>query len=340
MKACALGRDPGHRSRRRAVLAALACGPFLVRAQISTNRKRLVVVGFPEMFPGPNGLEEVVRILAQRGLAEGRQIEVVRAVIDPSGETSKRKGLDYLVPEIERKVLPLKPDVIVTVGSIMTKGLHVATRTIPIVTTAADPVALGVAASLARPGGNVTGLAQGVAETSVKTMEVVKALVPHLARVAIFHDARPVAVNFAGHYERAARTVGLEPVMVSSMDPEELIRKLRSVAANRVQAGVLAWPPEGSEAFIRSAIAVRLPLLGLQEHSAEAGCIASYYASEPPVPPRLAPIVDQVLRGADAGSIPFQYPQTFRLVINLRAAAALGIKVPAELIIRADRVIE
>lgn len=294
------------------------------------------------MFEGPQGLEEVARSLARRGFADGKEVEIVRVVIPARPEDERGRGFDYLVPKLEQQVLPVKPDVIVVLGSIMAGGMQRVTRTIPVVTSVADPVEMGLASSLAMPGGNITGLSAGLAETAVKAMEFMKGLVPGLLRIAILHDARPMATRFAGAYERAARSMGLEPLMIAALETADLVRALRELPARRVQAGLMAWsPPEGAEAFYREAIALRLPLMGASEGDAEQGALVSYTSFErAPAAQRIAAVVEQVLRGGDPATIPFQFPQGFRLVVNKRTALALGYTVPADLLIRADRVIE
>jgi len=329
---------------RRAFLATLlaALAPLACRAQAaSAGRKRLALVGFAGMFEGENGLDDVVKALAKRGLAEGRQIEVLRVVVPAPGPQETLKGLDYLVPKLRERVLPLKPDVIVVFGSILAKGMHLATRTIPIVTSVADPIELGIAQSLAQPGGNVTGLSGGVAESSVKVMEMLTRLVPKVSRVAIFHDSRPVATRFASHYERAARGLAIEPAMFSSTEMAELVQALRKLPPRRFQAAMMAFGPGDPEDFFREALAMRLPLIGVSEEDAGRGALAAYFSNDSVgLAARIAPFVEQILRGADPARMPFQYPQTFRLVINKRSAQALGLVVPPDLLIRADRVIE
>jgi putative ABC transport system substrate-binding protein len=324
------------------LLVALALAPLMVRGQGAAGRKRLALVGFVDMFQGENGLDAVVKVLAARGFVEGRQIEVLRLVVPPAGPQETRKGLDYLVPKLRELVLPAKPDVIVGYGSIIAKGLHMTTQAIPIVTSVADPIELGIAQSLARPGGNFTGLSGGVAESSVKVMEMLTRLVPKVSRVAIFHDSRPVATRFASHYERAARGLAIEPAMFSSTEMADLVQALRKLPPRRFQAAMMTFaPPEDPEPFYREALAMRLPLIGVGEEDAERGALAAYFSNDSTgLAARIAPFVEQILRGADPARMPFQYPQTFRLVINKRSAQALGLMVPPDLLIRADRVIE
>jgi ABC-type uncharacterized transport system substrate-binding protein len=130
-------------------------------------------------------------------------------------------------------------------------------------------------------------------------------------------------------------------VRVSALTIPELVQALRAIPARRIQAGVVGWlPPEDPEAFLREAAAQRLPLMGTNDGDVEKGALISYTSSDPAYAARMAAIVEQVLRGANPASLPFQLPQTFHLVVNKRAATALGLAVPSDLLLRADRVIE
>lgn len=321
-------------------MAAVALVPLVARAQAG-GRRRVAFVGFPVLFEGPNGLDAVAKALAARGWADGGRIEVVRVAVEVAPEEERGRGLDYLVPLVERRLLAVKPDVIVVVGSIMTKAASVATRTIPIVGSTLDPVELGVAASIARPGANVTGIAGSHPETALKAMEFLKSLVPRLARIAIFHDSRQGATRFAGKFEGAARALGIEPVRFSALTIAELAEALRAIPARRIQAGVVGWlPPEDPGALMREAAARRLPLMGTNDGDVERGALISYSTADSAFAARMAAVVEQVLRGADPATLPFQLPQTFHLLVNKRAATALGLAVPSDLLLRADRVIE
>ena len=321
--------------RRRAILSALALAPLLAfSATEGPRKKRLVVLTFNKDEYRSGGYEEIVRMLGERGFAQGKQLEVIRFAVDepPSPETNRVL--------IERHVVPLKPDVILTGGSILTYQAFLATRTIPIVTSVPDPVDSGFAQSLARPGGNVTGLARGAAESSTKSVEMLRLLIPRLTRLAIFHGTRPVPVRHAGHFERAARSAGLEPVMVTSDDPAVLVEALRALPSKRIQAAYWAFAPGEPAEVAREALRARMPLASEQEEWTEAGLLASYSWFDPAPLPRLARIVEQILRGADPAGIPFDYTQQFRFVINRRTALALGIPLTPELMLRADRVID
>jgi putative ABC transport system substrate-binding protein len=128
--------------------------------------------------------------------------------------------------------------------------------------------------------------------------------------------------------------------MVGAIEPEEQLRQLRQLANRQVQAGLLTWSDADPGVAAREALAARLPLVGANEAFTEAGLLASYAAVDLAPAPKLAAAVEQILRGADPATIPFQFPQLFRLVINRRTANALRLVVPPDLLLRADRVIE
>jgi putative ABC transport system substrate-binding protein len=335
-----------NRSRRGALLALgtllplAAIAPPTARAAPGAGMKRVVLVrfAFRETTDGDN-LDEVLARLGKRGVQEGRDISVHRLVID-FREVEGPRRLDYVTDRIRQEGMPLRPDLFLTEGTGFTEAIRKVTRTVPIVTSVADPVASGFAASLARPGGNVTGLAQGVAETAGKSIEIVRRLVPRLARLAVFHGAGAIGTRFARHYERAARAAGIEPEMYPTGDEASLVAAIRRAASSRVPAGMLTISDGYGAPGARSAVEARLPLVGHQEHLTDSGCLASYYAWDPDGPDRLAAVAEKVIRGGDPATIPFQYPLTYRLVLNRRTAAALGIELPADLLLRADRVIE
>lgn len=334
-----------NRGRRAALIAMGAFMPFAaatslnVGAAPATGRKRIVLVRFAPHENSPDMLDEVVMKLGRRGFAEGRELDVHRLLID-FREVEHRHRFDHVVERIRLEGLPLGPDLFLTEGTGFTEAIQKITRTVPIVTSVADPVGSGIARSLARPGGNVTGLADGVGETAGKAIEILGRLVPRLARLAVFHSAGPRGTRFAGHYERAARDAGISPELFPAMDLPSLVAAIRRAAVRRAQAGFLLWAEDELAPGARAAIEVRLPMMGAQENAPDSGCLASYYSSDPDRADRLAAVAERVLRGGDPAVIPFQYPLTFRLVLNRRTAKVLGIELPADLLVRADRVIE
>lgn len=323
---------------RRAMLAAIACGlarPFAVAA--ARDRKRIALVNFGSPREWEPWVTEFRKALAGHGFIDGRDVEILLAGIEIE---NKGRGPEATASRIVQQVLPLGPDAIVTDGPVMPLCVQLATRTVPIVAQVSDPVAAGFANSLAKPGGNMTGLADGMAESSVKAMEVMRQLVPRALRVAVLSDSRPAGARAAAHYERAAKAVGLEPVMVLSKSDAELTGALRDLPGRKVQAAFWAFGATDPRPVASGALAARIPLMGPDGNWARLGCLAAYYGHEPAPEAGLAAIVAQVLRGARPGEIPFQLPRHFRLVLNRRTASRLAIEVPADLLLRADEVYE
>lgn len=335
-----------NQSRRDALLALgtllplAAIAPPSARAAPGAGMKRVVLVRFAvREAADKDNLDEVLARLGKRGILEGRDIAVHRLLIDFRDVEGPRR-FDYVTERVRQEGMALRPDLFLTEGTGFTEAIRKVTRTVPIVTSVADPVGSGFAVSLARPGGNVTGLAQGVAETAGKSIEIVRQLVPRLTRLAVFHGSGAIGTRFARHYERAARAAGIEPDMFPAGDEASLVAAIRRAASRRVGAGLLALSDGFGAKAVRAAIEARLPLVGHQDHLTEDGCLASYYAFDADGPDRLAGVAEKVLRGGDPATIPFQYPLTYRLVLNRRTAAALGIELPPDLLLRADRVIE
>jgi putative ABC transport system substrate-binding protein len=322
---------------RRAALFALAATSLLPGLARAAPKKRVVFVEFGPADEGWKAWRDPFAAeLARRGFVEGRDVEILY-----EGLQGGDGGGPAPVAEKAAKRLPeIRPDLIVTEGPILTLVLQMATRTVPIVTHTSDPVGAGFAQSIAKPGGNVTGLADGVEETSAKTMELVKGLIPRATRLAIFTDPRPAASRFAANFERAARAAGIEPMMVVTKEHDEYLAALRGLPARKVPAGLLAWTQQHPRKMAEAAIAARVPLFAPDFDWVRFGFLGAYSAHEPAPQAKLAAAAAQILRGAKPGDIPFVLPQQFRLELNRRTAEAIGIKLPADLLLRADRVIE
>lgn len=325
------------RPARRAALAAIACAALRPLAARARPAKRLAIVHFGSPADWKAWTEPFLRALAANGFAEGRGVEIHLVglrVDNPDG------GPEDVVPLIERDVLPLRPDAIVTTGPIITHCLHLATKTVPVVTQVPNPVDHGWAKSLAKPGGNITGLADAADETSAKLVELARRLVPSARRLAVYSDGRPGAIRFAGHYERAARAAGLEPALFASKDYAALVASLAGLHAKAIQAAVWTSATGHPREAASAALAARIPLFGIERHWVRVGALGSYEGYEPEPQQRMAALAAQVLRGTSPADIPFQLPQRFRLAINRKTASVLGTAVPQDLLLRADEVIE
>lgn len=324
------------REGRRLALRALGVATFSPLPAFARERKRVVVVNFGEPGNWGSFVGDLRRSLAQQGFADGGNIGIRAEGIIPAGE---KPGPQSVARQIEFQVLPLEPDVIVTSGAVMSYVVSLATRKVPVVAHAPDPVAAGFAKSVARPGGNVTGLSDGFDETAPKSVEILRRLVPRAKRVAVLHEPRPVSQKVAAYYEQAARDLGLEPVMISSTNRDELLAALRDLPARGIASAI--WMAFGHPRKVaEAALAARVPVIGYDHEATRFGCLASYAGYEPDPVPKLARAVAQILRGANPGDIPFQLPQQFRLAINRGTAAALGIAIPADIRLRADMVFE
>jgi len=256
-----------------------------------------------------------------------------------NGQVSRLQGL-------ATELLAAKVDILVTAGNPATLAAKQVTSSIPIVTaTGPDPVELGLATSLARPGGNVTGMTSISSELSAKRLGLLKELIPQVSRVAALWDraARGSALAVRDT-EVAARSLGIALQSVA-VRPDSRDYDGAFVAMKR--DGARAVVVVQSSAFFASyqliadlALTHRLPSAGGSKEYAEAGGLMSYGADYPDLFRRAALFVDKILKGAKPADLPIEQPSKFELVINLKTAKALGLTIPQSLLQRADQVIE
>lgn len=319
---------------RRRFVAALTLAPLIARSATQSGSKRLAIVSMYDAQATPAAFAGAMKGLASRGWVEGARLQVL-----------VRSGPDDL-PALEamiREVIAWKPDVILTEGTIATAALQGATRSIPVVTSVADPVAAGFAKSLARPGGNITGLSQGGAETANKMVELLRLFVPGVRRLALFFYAEnPIFRELMRHAQDSSRAAGVEPVLFAVRDSKESLTALRKLRSQGIQAAVwmLGEGPEAARDLAREAIRVRIPLVGRAEDEVAAGmlmCVENDNAAEPD---RQAAIIVQIFHGAIPSEVPFQFPDRFRIIINRVTARAVGLKLSPAILLRADRVID
>jgi ABC-type uncharacterized transport system substrate-binding protein len=313
---------------------AAAAWPLAAGAQ---QPGKLPTVGFLGATPSAESQRVAAFVQRLRELAwiDGRNLAI---------EYRWAEGRPERVSEIAAEFVRIKIDVIVTVATPPTLAAKQATAVIPIVFAAvSDPVGTGLVASLARPGGNVTGLANQLSDTASKRLELLREVVPGLRRLAIMANVgNPASVLEMGEAQATARMLGLE---VTTSE----IRRAKDIApafkALRERADALYLCPDPLMNTNRTginilAVGARLPTMyGLREY-VEAGGLMSYGPNLPDQFRRVADIVDKILRGAKPGDIPVEQPTRFDLVINLTTANALGLEIPATLLARADEVIE
>jgi putative ABC transport system substrate-binding protein len=248
-------------------------------------------------------------------------------------------------PEIARELVGLKLDMIVAATDVVIAAVKRETQTIPIVMASSiDPVGTGFVASLAHPGGNVTGLSIISAELSGKRLALLREVVPGLSRVAFLWnpDVRGAVLDYR-ETEGAAAALGLQLQSVEVVRAEDLDRTLSLVTKDRAQA--LIVPPLNPVAFgNRDQIASflqknKLPSVYAQREYVDAGGLMSYGPSIPETHRRAARYVDKILKGAKPADLPIEQPTKFELVINLKAAKQIGLAIPPSVLARADRVI-
>jgi putative ABC transport system substrate-binding protein len=318
-----------------AVLGSAVTWPLAARAQQA--RRTLPTIGFLGTgTPASHGpwIVALERRLREHGWVEGDSVAI---------DYRWAEGRVARFGEIAGEFAALKVDVIVTTGGAVLPAMKAASD-IPIVFGAAnDPVGAGMVASLARPGGNVTGLSMHGHGTASKRVELLHELVPGLRRMAIMANvAYPATVLEMQEAQTAARRLGLETTILEIRRAEDIVTALEAfkggadalyvctetlVVVHRVRLGTLA-------------LGARLPTIHGFRDMVEAGGLVSYGPNFPALFSRAADYVDKILRGANPADLPVEQPTVFDLVINLSTARALGLTVPPVLLARADEVIE
>jgi putative ABC transport system substrate-binding protein len=315
------------------LLAGMAAWPLAARAQ---RAEKLPIIG----FLGANATawsprtEAFVRRLRELGWIEGRTIIIEYRWDDGRPERDA---------EIAAEFVRLNPKVIVTVGSLIAP-LKQVTSVIPLVFALAnDPVGAGLVTSLARPGGNVTGLSSQAPDLAGKRVELLREVLPQLRRLAIVADGGyPAAMMEMGEVQAAARTLGIdvEPLEIrKSEDIAPAFNGLKS-RADALYVVVDTLVVANQTRIITLALGARLPTIFQQSDFVHAGGFMSYGPNLPDLFRRAAELVDKILRGAEPGNIPVEQPTKFELVLNLTTAKALDLTVPESFLLRVNEVIE
>lgn len=246
--------------------------------------------------------------------------------------------------EIASEFVKLEVDIIVTWGSAPVLAVKHATALVPIVFAAQmDPVGTGVVASLARPGGNVTGLSLQQTDTAGKRLELLREFVPKLTRLAIMVNlAAPGAVLEAREIQATARALGVEPVMLEIRQAEDIVPGVEALVGHADAVYVATDPLMFTNRISINTLAqrVRMPTIYGNREYVDAGGLVSYGPNYPDLFRHAADYVDKILRGTRPADIPVEQPTKFDLIVNLKTAKAIGLDVPPALLARADEVIE
>jgi putative ABC transport system substrate-binding protein len=312
-----------------------ACGA-VVEAQ---QPKKLPLIGYLST-DSPSTIAERIEAFRQ-GLRELGYVEGKNIVIDWRFAEGKADRLAALAAELVR----IKVDVIVTTGPAATRAAKEATTTIPIVTAQdPDPVGNGLVASLARPGGNITGLSTLAPEISGKRLELVKEIVPKLSRVAVLASSTtPGNAHQLKETELAARALGVQLHYLEVRGAKDIDPAFRAATKGRADALlVLQSPVFVNERTQLAELAVknRLPTIYDRREFVDDGGLVCYGTNFTDLSRRAATYVDKILKGAKPADLPVEQPEKFELIINLKAAKQIGLTIPPNVLARADKVIK
>jgi ABC-type uncharacterized transport system substrate-binding protein len=260
-------------------------------------------------------------------------------------EYRNAEGGSARYPQLAAELVRLDLDVIVADGAAATAALRRITTTIPIVMVAADPVEAGFVRSLAKPGGNITGLSTNSPTLMGKRLELLREAAPRVSRVSVIGNAlNPAHTLFVAEAERAARSLGLHVASAPIRSSSEVDSLFAAIDHDRADALLISEDPTVVSAAINQiterALARRLPTIGGTATFARAGLLLTYGPDFAAMFRRTAVYVDKILKGAKPAELPVEEPTKFDLVINLKTAKALGLTVPPSLLLRADEVIQ
>jgi putative ABC transport system substrate-binding protein len=312
----------------------LLLAPLAVDAQPSEKVYRIGMLERTSKTLNAASLNGFLRGMQELGYVEGKHFVI---------EYRSADGLDERFPELAADLVRVKVDLIVTRGTQAILATKNATNTIPIVITGAgDPIAQGIVASLARPGGNITGLNPMVTELYPKRVELLRALVPKAVRIAALCNMSSPAVPPAWkEVERAARSLGIEAQLFDVRKTGDLGPAFEGAVKQRADGLVVALDTltqANRQLIVELAGKHRLP--AVYASSEFFGGLVTYGGNYADVYRRAAAFVDKIFKGAKPADIPMQQPTQFELVVNLKTAKALGLTIPPSLLLQADHVIQ
>lgn len=324
--------------RRREFVAGVAALmaanlPFRTRAQQSARRPRVGILIYNTPDGDPN-TQAFVEGLRQLGYVDGQNVAF---------EYHFAQGRPERLPELAAVLVGSKPDVIFALGGDVTPHVAKATQTIPIVyAISPDPVLLGLAASLGKPGGNSTGVTFLSDQLAAKRLEVFKQAAPRLSRVGVVRDPSH-ADNEMPVAQRAAQALKLEFQAVEIREAADIDRALAAAKQANVDGLYIVSSRQTTtnvQRIVEFANRERLPLVGGWGGWVQAGGLMSYGPNVQDMVRQASTYVDKVLKGAKPGDLPIQQPTRFELLVNLKTAKALGLNIPDSFLLRAEKVIE
>ncbi len=325
-------------NNRRKLILALGASAFATPlAMFAQQQGKVWRVGFLTLGSGPDQLVEAFREqLRTMGYVEGRNIVL---------EFRWAAGKPERLPELAAELVQLKVDVIVTRTTIVAAAAKRATSTIPIVMAgSADPVGAGIVASLARPGGNVTGVTSNATEMAGKKLQLLREIAPKATRFAVLVWENSLTKTLVlEQFRAAAAQLGITLIVQEVGTTEALTSAFDVMRRERAQAVIVPTSPftsNNGKRIVELAAQHRLPSMFEWRDPVNMGGLISYGTSALEMHRRAAYYVDRILKGAKPADLPVEQPMTFELIINGKTAKALGLTIPQSLLIMAEKVIE
>jgi putative ABC transport system substrate-binding protein len=314
----------------------------------------LLALGLPAQAQQPRKISRIGYLSGGDPVSRGYRIEAFRQGLKELGYTEgKNIIIEYRfaearsdrLPELARELIGLKVDIIFAGGTPATEAAKNATRTLPIVTSSDDPVGRGLVAGLPRPGGNITGLTNLAVQLVGKRLELLKEVIPGLSRVALLcNPSNPRSDLGMRETEVVAQSVGVQLHFAEVQDRDDLERAFAALKRDRAEALITLRTPlivnDLAKPIIHLADKSRLPAIYDDRIFPQLGGLMSYGVNLADLDRRAATYIDKILKGAKPVDLPIEQPTKFDLVINLKTAKALGLKIPAHLLMEANRVIE
>jgi ABC-type uncharacterized transport system substrate-binding protein len=326
---------------KRAAMPSILIAVVLLAVAVTVEAqqpKKVARIGFlaATTAASPARFEAFRQALRELGYVEGKNIVI---------EWRRAEGKFDQLPDLATELVRLKVDVIVTAGGASTRPAKEATVTIPIVMASDnDPVGSGFVASLARPGGNITGLSQMAPELAGKRLELLKEIVPKLSRVAVLGELKnPGNAQALRETELAAGAFGVQLQSFDVRGPKDIETGFQAAIKGRADAVLMLGGPVATAQrvqIVEIAAKNRLPAIYPQSDYMDVGGLMFYGPSISDLFRRAATYVDKILKGAKPADLPVEQPTTFEFIINLKAAKQIGLTIPPNVLVRADRVIK
>jgi len=321
---------------RRKLLVALGAsaltGPFALFAQ---QQGKVWRIGLLSESTSTEAITAFKAGLYQLGYAEGRDYVIERRSADNVAA----------LPALAAQLIAMKVDVIVPGGSPSALAARNATREIPIlIVTVGDPVGIGLAESLRHPGGNVTGLSGMTTELSTKRLDLLRQMLPGMRRVGfLYNPDNGNDMQLLKHFESDCTKLQFISLSAPARKREDIAPAFNALIRDQAQALIVSQASTNlnlRQSIVEQAAKHRLPAIYGRSSYVDSGGLISYATDGPDLYRRVAAYADKIFKGAKPGDIPIEQPTKFEMVINLKTANALGIKLPQLILVRADRVIE